>query len=282
MLEPTDLVAELFSSPGVLRECAPGLAVAEPVIRAAIPDANVPTSVRRSGLPVTCAAQPSRERHACTRCSPQRPRAWSSPRARRLTRALRPRPHRRGRSLCGDDAGHRAAHRAGVMSGQLGDEGAGGIPSFPTDRHGRFRMRCSARTPLYPARDRMPCLRAPGVLAGCLDAAGCLHDAPLHCKITRLETERIVVGVETDLLRLGEDPRVDPLVSPTPDHACRAGGVGDLDIRGAEHLGQLVEHDPIRMRSIDSRRIRRHHDYAGRVRALDRSTTDILSSPSSS
>ena len=37
------------------------MAVAEPVIRAAIPDANVPTSVRRSGVPVTYAAASDRD-----------------------------------------------------------------------------------------------------------------------------------------------------------------------------------------------------------------------------
>ena len=119
------------------------MAEAEPVIRAVLPEANVPTSIRESGIPVL--HSPAAERDAIieewlaghadgTAVVIGDPTYAGAPRVRSLTPELakglefdlvvlvdpdrlRQRRHRCRGPLCRDDARHPTAGRADVMKG---------------------------------------------------------------------------------------------------------------------------------------------------------------------
>jgi hypothetical protein len=84
--------------------------------------------------------------------------------------------------------------------------------------------------------------------SGDLTAAGGLGDAAIHCQVLQQQPHDAVVGLQRDLLELGENAQLDPLVTAVADRAGRAAGIGDRLGGTAEpqNLDELVEHDPVR------------------------------------
>src|SRR5918995_698395 len=64
-------------------------------------------------------------------------------------------------------------------------------------------------------------------------AAGCLDDAPINDDLAQVEADALVVGLQTQLLELGEDPSRDPLVASVADGGRRTRRVRDPLIGGA-------------------------------------------------
>lgn len=70
---------------------------------------------------------------------------------------------------------------------------------------------------------------------GDFPAAGRFDDAPVDGAATEVETDDLVVGLQTDLIQLVEDPSLDPLITAPADGGGRTGGIGDLVLGSAEH-----------------------------------------------
>jgi hypothetical protein len=98
--------------------------------------------------------------------------------------------------------------------------------------------------------------------AGDLATARGLGDAPVDGDLIQQQAHDAVVGLQRDLLELGEQSGFDPFIAAVADRARRAGRVGDRLVGAAEpqHLDELVEHDPVadaspvaaqRMRGVD-------------------------------
>ncbi|GAB2805293.1 hypothetical protein GCM10027073_42290 [Streptomyces chlorus] len=82
---------------------------------------------------------------------------------------------------------------------------------------------------------------------GHLAASGSLGDGAVHSDLVEDEADDPVVGVQRDLLELGEDAESYPLVATAADRGGRADRVGDRLVRTAEaqQLQELVEDDPV-------------------------------------
>jgi len=54
-------------------------------------------------------------------------------------------------------------------------------------------------------------------LSRCFTAAGCFDDAAIDRDIVQLEADDLVVGLQADLLKPGEDPGGYPLIAAPAD-----------------------------------------------------------------
>ena len=102
--------------------------------------------------------------------------------------------------------------------------------------------------------------------AGDLATARGLGDAPVDGDLIQQQAHDAVVGLQRDLLELGEQSGFDPFVAAVADRARRAGRVGDRLVGAAEpqHLNELVEHDPIRNPPpMTPQRVRRVDHWSG-------------------
>lgn len=98
--------------------------------------------------------------------------------------------------------------------------------------------------------------------AGRFTAAGGLDDASVHHQILQLQAHDPVIGLQGDVLQVGEDSCFDPLVPAPADGGRRTGAVGDIFVGGPEHedLDELVEHHPVgRPRPVAAQRVGVRH-----------------------
>src|SRR5918996_1408214 len=71
--------------------------------------------------------------------------------------------------------------------------------------------------------------------AGGLAAAWGFGDAPVDADVSQGQADHAVVGVEDEPLQQDEYAQDDPFVAAAADGGRRAGRVGDLVVRAAEH-----------------------------------------------